>query len=324
MRHLGWIGVCLVLQGRVAAAEQQTKPAVPALPKAAESAARTTGIAGEIFGQPVPLANYYFAKRVAYTFPSPWGSSDVPQEQREARIWDDLILHFEASRRGLTAEDSDVESMVNSLLKNAGQNFTRAGDPAAYAKWVQDTLQYDTALLENQIRYVIQIRKLKEQLLEEQPAQDVTDAQLRKEFFNEQNHVGGEIAVFDTKEAAVAFYADHQTPEQWEQMKAAGLQQVRPVSLMTIEAYVDLWSIPQETMDAFHALPEGSIYGPLQFGKQWCIYRLLEKRTGDLAEFPAKRESYVQQVTMKQKYDLRNKWIEAFKKAANLKVFVTE
>lgn len=324
-RRHGWgLGVSVVLAATTVAAEQQAAPITPAMPSATESAPRTTGVAGEIFGQPVPLANYYFAKRVAYTFPSPWGAADLPEAQRETRVWDDLILHFEAFRRGITAEESEIEAMVDSLLKNADQSFTRRSDPAAYAQWVQDTLQHDTTLLENQIQYVIQIRKLKDRLLEEQSTPEVTEVELQKEFFNEQNHVGGEMVVFDSKDAAVAFYTDHQTAAQWEQMKAAGLQPVRPVSLMTIEAYVDLWSIPQETMDAFHALPEGSIYGPLQFGKQWCVYRLMEKRAGDLKEFPTRRDSYVQQVTMKKKYDLRNRWIEAFKKAANLKVFVTE
>jgi hypothetical protein len=307
----------------VAASEQQAPPVSPPA-KPAEAAVQATGLAGELFGQPVPLANYYFAKRVAYTFPSPWGAADLPEDQREARVWESLILHFEAFRRGITAEESEIEQMVDSLLKNAEQPFTRRSDPAAYAKWVQETLQHDTTLLENQIQFVIQIRKLKDRLLEEQPVSEATEAELQKEFLNEQHHVGGEMVTFDAKAAAVAFYAAHQTGAQWEALKAAGTPPVRPVSLMTVEAYVDLWSIPQATMDAFHALPEGSIYGPLPFGKQWCVYRLLEKRTGDLAEFPAKRDSYVQQVTMKQKYESRNQWIEAFKRSANLKIFVTE
>ena len=63
--------------------------------------------AGEIFGMPVSLNNYYFAKRVAYTFASRWELHQT-KEQREQQIWDDLILSYEAFRRDIHATDDEV------------------------------------------------------------------------------------------------------------------------------------------------------------------------------------------------------------------------
>jgi len=277
--------------------------------------------AGEIFGVPVSLGNYAFAKRVAYTFPRPWGASDLPAKDREPLIWESLILHYEAFRRGIEATEEELDAMINELLSGQGLPFTRRGDPDAYRRWVVETLYEDTPLLENQVRFLIQIRNLKDRVRAEQ-AVSVTDAEMQEEFLNEQHHVGGEMVVFETKAEAEGFYAQVKGPGQWERMKTEGARQIRPVSLMTVEAYVDLWRIPRKQLLAFHALPLGSVGPPMPFGAQWCVYRLLDKRTGDLKDFPAERDAYRAQVEMEKRYEALTRWIDGLKVLAALKVYV--
>ncbi len=279
------------------------------------------GLAGEIFGVPVSLDNYYFAKRVVYMFPRPWGAADLPVTEREPIVWESLILHYEGFRRGLTVADAEVETMVNDLLRDQKLPFTRRGDPEAYHRWAEESLQEEVDFFENQVRFLIQIRKLKDQALEQQRV-TVAEEEMQQEFLNEKNHVGGEMVTFDTREEAEAFSQRVQEPHQWESMRAEGIRKVRPVSLMTLEAYMDLWGIPKDQMYAFHALPIGSIGPPMPFGKQWCVYRLLDKRTGDLKDFPAEREAYHKQVEMKKKYDAMKRWIETLKQSARLKTYV--
>ncbi len=277
------------------------------------------GVAGMIFGAPVSKGNYYFAKRVAYMFPRPWGAADVPEEQRDDIVWEQLILHYESFRRGVTVTDDELEEMVNILLKNQEQTFTRRGDPAAYQQWVTETLTEPVELFENQVRYLIQIRNLRNLVLQEQQVA-VTDDEMQQEFLNEQHHVGGEIVVFDTQAEAQTFYEQYHEPAQWEAKKAEGSQPVRPVSLMTLEAYRDLWSIPKEQIYAFHALELGTVGAPMPFGKAWCVYRLLDKRTGDLNEFSAQQEAYRQQVERKKQYEALARWIEDLKQRATRKM----
>ena len=274
-------------------------------------------IAGYIFGQPVPIGNYYFAKVVSHRFPHPWEENAAPAE-REQFIWRALILHYDSFRRNVTVPEEKLEARINSVLKGQQQSFTRAGDPAAYERWVKDTLDEDVALFETQMRYLLQIDLLKEQM-RKSFAVPVTDAELQEEFLNEQHHVGGEMAVFDTKDEAQAFYDRVHTPKAWERMKAKGEPKVRPVSLMTLEAYMDLWSIPKEQMYAFHAMEIGSIGPPMPFGRQWCVYRLLEKRTGELKDFPAQRQAYEEQVKTKKQYEALKRWEDELVASANLK-----
>ena len=302
---------------------QSTAPssATPGVPSVTIRRSDTSdAVAGEMFGVPVSRQNYEFAKRVALLFSRPWGAADLPPLEREPVIWESLLLHYLAFQRGIQASEEDVERMINELLEGAKRPFTRRSDPEAYRRWVVETLYQDTEVLENQVRYLLQIRTLKNQMLQEQVV-SVTDEELRQEFLGEQHHVGGEIVVFDTKEAAQALYERVKDPQQWEQMKASGEHQVRPVSLMTLEAYVDLWSIPRPQIEAFHVLPLGSIGAPMPFGTTWCVYRLLEKRVGDLEKFPAERESYVRQVKRKKQSEALTRRIEELKQSANLKIY---
>jgi len=328
---LGAAVVALVFGLSPMPSRAQGKPAVSSPSTSATEVGKTaataaTGliqsdVAGQIFGIPVSSNNYYFAKRVAYMFPRPWGAADMPEAQREEVVWESLILHFESFRRNIAASDEEVEAMINDILKSQEKSFTRKGDPDAYRHWVSDTLQEDVELFENQIRYLLQIKLLKEKVQQEQKV-EVNEAEMQREFLNEKHHVGGEMVKFDGKEQAQAFYETVKAPGAWDAMKASGRQKVQPVSLMTLEAYIDLWGASQEQMDALHAMALGSVGPPLPFGHQWSVYRLLDKRVGDLKEFPAQTESYRKQVEAKKKFEALKQWVDQLKRSANLKVFI--
>lgn len=55
------------------------------------------------------------------------------------------------------------------------------GDPDAYRRWLSETLREDVDLFENQIRYLLQIRKLKDQVFQEQRV-TVTEEEMQQEF----------------------------------------------------------------------------------------------------------------------------------------------
>jgi hypothetical protein len=278
-------------------------------------------IAGEIFGVPVSMGNYSFAKRVAYMFPRPWGAADLPPAEREQVVWDNLILHFEGFRQGITVTEDELDATVNQLLKDQRQPFSRRGDPDAYRRWVSETLQEDVEFFESQIRYLVQIRKLKDQVLQQQHVA-VTEEEMRQEFLSDQHHVGGELVVFTTKDEAVAFYQDVKNPDRWEAMKARGAPPVRPMSPMTLSAIIDLWGVPRQQMQRVHAMSLGSVGPPMPFGKQWGVLRLLEKRTGDLRDFPKERDRYVRRVESKKKYQALAQWIDALKESARPTILV--
>lgn len=320
------LGIASILASHVDAGAQERNAVARAPGAGAQSPPIVTkgepkGIAGEIFGVPVSIGNYLFAKRVAYTFPSPWGAADLPPEGREPVIWENLILHYEAFRRGITVTEEELNAAVDHFLKDQGQPFSRRGDADAYRRWVSETLSEEAELFENQIRYLVQIRKLKHQVLQQQRV-TVTETEMQQGFLNDQHHVGGELVGLDTKEAADAFYQAVKGPNGWDAMKDRGTYQVRLVSPMTLSAIFDLWGVPKDQIHAFHAMRPGSIGSPMPFGKKWGVFRLLEKRTGDLKDFPAERDVYSRKVEMKKKHHALTQWVEELKSSARLKTLV--
>jgi hypothetical protein len=275
-------------------------------------------VVGYIFGVPVPAGNYYFAKRVASMYPRP-GEERLEPADRERVVWEALILHYEAFRRGVTASDQQLEERINTVLSSQQQSFTKSGDQQAYIRWVKETVGEDVELFENQMRFLLEIDLLKDRMRPTFPV-TVTEQEMQEEFLNERHHVGGEMAVFETREDAQAFYERVKDPAQWEASKATGQPPIKPVGLMTLEAYIDLWGVPKDQIYAFHAMETGSVGPPMPFGKQWCVYRLLEKRTGNLADFPARRDAYYRQIKERKQYESLKQWVQNLRAAAHLKI----
>ncbi len=301
--------------------EGQAKQAGAGFQNSIPASSSSEKVAGYIFGVGVSAGNYFFAKRVSYLFPRPW-EENASSEDRERFVWEALILHYESFRRNISVSDEELEKRINSVLRGQQLEFTRSGQPESYTRWIKEKLGEDVELFENQMRYLFQIDKLKEQVRQSFVVA-ATEQEMQEEFLDEQHHVGGEMVVFDAKEQAEAFYSRFKDPSAWETMRSKGEYVVRPVSLMTLEAYMDLWGIPKGQIYAFHAMAIGSIGEPMPFGKQWCVCRLLDKRTGDLKnDFPTQRSSYEEQIKTKKQYEALKRWIEELVASANLETLV--
>ncbi|MBN1587249.1 MAG: hypothetical protein JW937_07455 [Candidatus Omnitrophica bacterium] len=297
--------VCLLFSPPLFAQTEQRDPSEPV---------------GEIFGEPVPLGNYYFAKRVHYHFPRPGEQSQDP-EKLEETVWENLILHFEATQRGLPITDQEFEERINKVLKDQNQSFTRK-DTEQYAAWVKETLGYDVALFENQMQYMLLVDKLKDEIRNSMQV-TVSEEEMHQEFIDQRHHVGGEYVLFDTREEAEEFYQKYKKEADWEKAKTKDEEFCKNFSMITLQAIMDLWSVPRETIFAFHALDEGSVGPPMPFGTaKWGVFRLMEKRTGDLNDFPPKREEYFQRIERRKKYQALDEWVKNLKEQSKLKVFI--
>ncbi|HEX9780009.1 MAG TPA: peptidylprolyl isomerase [bacterium] len=312
---------CVALLSGCGGSDTDSPGAAPEEPRPAAARAAEPEFAGRIFGVPVSVGNYSFAKRVALMYSPPFGMAHAAPERQEEHIWRQLVLHYEAFRRGIEATDEELNELAGQFLSANGQTFTREGDPDAYARWTEESLGLDPEHLDNQLAYLIAIRALKHQVLEGIEV-EVTEEEMRREFLNEQRHVGGAMVTFETREEAEAFVRRAGTSESWDVMAAAGGVEVRPVSLMTLEAYIDLWGVSQEQMDALHALETGGVGPPMPFGTQWCVFRVLEKRDEDPEEFPARRDDLLRQLEHRKRAAALEAWINDLEAQAAVEIFL--
>lgn len=296
------------------------------VPEATRSSAETPlqlqpgEIAGEIFGVPIPINNYYFAKRVHLTFKDDEAVKFTP-EQMEQYIFNNLIYSYEGNRRGIKVTDEELDQWIDSVLQAVDVKINRKEEPEAYKKWVEESLKADIPFFENQMRYLADIEKLKREMVKEMKV-EVSEDEMLEDFMNVQNHVGGEYTLFETKEEADAFYEKYKNQLDWEAMKKESPDLVKPFSLITVQAIIDLWGVPKAEIDAFHDLALGSVGKPLPFGKKWGVFRLLDERTGNPEDYKAKKEDNRKRVEIRKQYRARDQWLKDIIVEANLKIFV--
>lgn len=170
----------LVIPGALAAEEPATTPKAPTIQDTLSAGAPSLEpIAGYIFGVAVPAGHYAFAKRVSSLFPRPW-EENLTGAERERAIWEALILHYESFRRNVTVSDEELTTRIDSVLQSQQQPFTKTGDPAAYERWVKETFGEGIEQFENQMRYLCQIDKLKDDV-RESLAVTVTEEEMQDE-----------------------------------------------------------------------------------------------------------------------------------------------
>lgn len=281
-------------------------------------------IAGTIFGQPTPISNYYFALRVAGNFSTPWGGIPRDVNQLEDRTWDELVLSFEAHRRGVTPTREQVEAEVTETLKGNQVEFDWRADPGSYALWTKETLQLEVEHFENIMKHLVQLKLLREEVLNSiEP--EVTEEEAFQEYLNEYNTLSVELAQFDSQEEAQVFYDRVRTqPAIWDQEVAAeegkprGETRFRRPGFVALEFLIDMWKFPKDAVYEMLEIEVGALYPPTPIYKGYGVCKVLEIRRANEEEFPSRRDSYYDQISWKKKYAGFSEWFAELKREANV------
>lgn len=280
-------------------------------------------IAGEIFGVKVPLENYYFAKRALMVFGTRWGRTPRTLEEVEERVWENLILSYEAFRRNIEVTQEELETEITKILKNEKVEFDWQQDKEAFEEWLKERLNENRELFENQLRYLIQIKKLRQQVLDSiEP--EVTEEEAYQEFLNEHNTLSVELVEFDNLEDAEIFYKElTKDSDSWEKKRKSNPKIFKKPGFVALEFLMDMWKIPKDDLYKMLDLDIGAFYSPAPiYGGKYGVFQILKKRIADESRFPDLRNSYYKQIEMKKKYKGLQTWLEEFKEKANIKVYV--
>ena len=278
-------------------------------------------LAGELFGVPVPMNNFYFAMRVAVMFGTPWGAIPRNSEQLEERTWNDLLLSYEAFRRNITVSDEELEGEITKNLKGYKVEFDWKADKDAYEQWAKDTLKEPSQLFENQMRHLVQLKKLQEEVLNSfDPV--VTDEEAYQEFLNEYNTLSIELVQFDALENAQAFYEKVKADAQaWEKEKAAAADKFKRPGFVALEFLMHMWKLEFKAVYDMIEMEVGSVYPPSPIYKGYGVFKVLEIRRADQAEFDKRKEYYYDQLKQTKRYQGFNEWFTDLKKQAGLKIY---
>ncbi len=282
-----------------------------------------TVFAGRIFEAQVPLDNYLFVKGALSVFGNKFGSPPANKEEEERYVWDQLLLSYEAFRRGVTVNQEEVEEEVRKILQADAAAFDFKSDAPAYEEWVKEKVNASVVIFENQIRHLLQIQKLRQQVMDS-IAPSVSLNEAKQEFLNEYNSLSLEVAEFaDLKEAAGFYDKVKRNPKPWDEEKDKKVKEFRRPGFVALEFLMDIWKFPKEALYKMIRLKPGSIYPPVPIYKGYGVSKVLETRLADDMEFekPNIKESYYEQIRIRRKYEGLDKWFEDLKKQADIEVY---
>ncbi|MBL7198140.1 MAG: hypothetical protein ISS47_08570 [Candidatus Omnitrophica bacterium] len=259
--------------------------------------------------------------RVAVMFGTPWGGIPRTAEKLEERTWDDLLLSYEAFRRNITVNDEELEAEISKNLKGYKVNFDWKQDKEAYEEWAQETLNESAEVFENQMRHLVQLKKLQQEILNSiEPI--VTAEEAFQEFLNEYNTLSIELIQFDELEKAEEFYQKAKSdPEFWEKEKGENPDSFRRPGFVALEFLMHMWKLPFKAVYDMIEMEIGSIYPPSPIYKGYGVFKVIEIRRADETEFPKRRESYYDQLKHRKKYEGFYEWLANLKEQADLKIY---
>ncbi len=289
---------------------------------------QTQDIAGTFFGKPVSRANYMVILRAVLSFQTPWGGIPRDREQAEKRVWDDLILSYEAHRRQITVGKKELEEKITETLKGNDVSFDWKESPQEYEKWVKKSLNESVELFENQMRHLVQVKKLREQVLDSiDPS--VTEEEAFQEFLNEQNSLSVALAEFDTLEEAQQFYEQVKNdPDAWKKAAKKDRQSIpedrsfRQPGFVALEFLIEMWKFPKKAVFDMIEMEIGEIYPPEPIYEGYGVFKILDVRRADESNFSKRKESYFKQLRLRKKYNGFKDWLSNLRKNADIQIYM--
>ncbi|MBN1870579.1 MAG: peptidylprolyl isomerase [Candidatus Omnitrophica bacterium] len=291
-------------------------------------AAKEETVAGTFFGEPVSADNYYFILKTVLSFSSPWGGVPRNREQLNKRVWDDLILSYEAHRRKITVNRKDLEKKIDEMLKGSQVSFDWKKERDLYAQWVKETFSESTETFEHQMRHLAQLQILYEQILDSIPA-DVSEEEAFQEFMNEHNNLSVELVEFDKLDEALKFYQEvKDSPTLWQQKadedkkENSDGQSFRRPGFVALEFLIEVWKFPKDAVYDMMEMKIGDIYSPVPIYEGYGVFKILDIRRADGQIFLKDRQPYFNQLHARKRYQGFVNWLKALKRDADIQIYI--
>ena len=277
---------------------------------------------GEFFDTRVPRENYVFINTTYLIFSDQIGSANT-KEEREQRIWEDLLLSYEAFRREIAVSQEEIDEEVSKILNAEKATFDFKKDRQAYSDWLKNKTNEPVELFENQLRHLIQMRKLKSQVLDTINP-EVSDKEAQDRFLDENSSLSAELAEFEKNQDAEAFYKKARADKDfWEQEKKKRPNTFRHPGFVSLAFLVDIWKFPREACYKMLKMKKGEIYGPEPIYKGYGVFKVVDMRPANDADYAKQnvKDSYYEKIKGIKKYAGLDQWIKDLKQQANIKIY---
>ncbi|MBN1689311.1 MAG: SurA N-terminal domain-containing protein [Candidatus Omnitrophica bacterium] len=276
-------------------------------------------VAGEIFGKDISFQEFNSFYRASQIFSITGKTIEDPNILKQ-HTWQSLILSQEAKRQKIDVSDDEVLAEVFRLL--AVQKIENPS-PELYRRWVQATLRETPQEFESQIREILRIQKLIQNINQEPLADPPTEEEARQEFLRDEAMITAELMLFVDQNKAQEFYQKVSNASDWKKETEDKQDQVRALTKISLDSLINLWQVEEQKAFELHAHEEGSIIGPLPVGGKYGVFYLKEKKDADEEKFQTEaKEQYLNQLINQMKYQRYVQWAMNLQERANLKDYM--
>lgn len=281
----------------------------------------TKGYVGEFLDTKIPEQNYNFIKNTITVFSNRWGTVPKTDKEREEYIWDQLLLSYEAFRRNVVVTQEGVDQEVAKILGEYKVDFDWKTNKDAFNKWVQAKAGEPAELFENQLRHLLQLEKLRQQIIDSIQPQ-VTEQEAHEEFLNEHSSLSVELRQFDAQKDAEDFYQKlKRRPKLWDEEKKKNADTFRQPGFVSLIFLMDIWKLPQDAVYKMVEMKKGEFYTPSAIYKGYAVFQILETRPANESDYAKVKNNYFDKVKMRKQYEGYNEWFKNFKQQAKIKIY---
>jgi hypothetical protein len=256
-------------------------------------------------------------------FSATWRSSPKNEEELEDLVWQELVLSFEAFRRGIEANQEEKEREIDKILKAEKVDFNWREDAQAYSDWLAGKLKTSPLFFEGMIEHLVKLHKLRQQVLDSiEP--EVTDQEAYQKFLDEYNTLSVELRRFDDlKEAQDLYEQIDKDPRAWAQRKEKEPEEFKRPGAVALDFLINLWGFDRDAAYAMIEAKEGTFYKPAPIYKGYAVFKILKVRKANIGDYDEKKkERYVKRVANIKKHKGFKEWKDKFKESADIKVYL--
>ncbi|MCP4650965.1 MAG: hypothetical protein GY853_12935 [PVC group bacterium] len=253
----------------------------------------------------------------------------------EKLVWDEKVLSYEATKRGIEVLDEEVEAAIEKIMVWDEKRVQWKTDSEAFKTWIMERTGETEDDFRKHIKLFVKIEKLLRAIkAEEEPA--ISDNEYKAmidkhgtikeayaKFIAEYEIPLGDVLHFGSLEQAIAYYEKlGRTPGFWEDKKREDPKSFKRPGFVALDFLVNMWGFQVE--DAYKMLEWelNAFYPPAPIYKGFGVFKILRVRRADPAQYKDREEYYLDRVSRIKKHEGFKDWVKTFTESAKIKRFI--
>lgn len=247
---------------------------------------------GEVFGKEVTFQEFDFFYKGTQIF-SPSGEAESDPEILKEKTWRNILYSREAKKQGIKAADEEVTGEVLRLLKAQGMENP---SPQIYRRWAEYNFKESPRQFEEKVREFMRIQKLLRGQISK-PAVPPSDEEVRKEFLLDSTTLAVEAIRYPKEDEARQAYQNSTDKKNWPKEVEKNKGRVIASKAASLREIARLAGISKENILWLNHLPAGSVSEPVPSGKDYILFKILEKQEGKGEGFEAWKKKYLENLS---------------------------